>query len=157
MKSKEFEVCVRAIIRYRGKTLVCYHRKKRRYFFPGGHIKFGESINEALKREIKEELNIFVKKFSFIGMVDNIYREEGKEHHEINFVFDTKTDRITEGREIEETKGDHISFILFDKKRFSKERVLPIALRESILKWLKNRKMFWASQIYDKVLLKKRN
>lgn len=148
----KFEVCIRAIIRQRGKILVCQHKEKGYYFFPGGHINFGESIRDAFIREIKEELNTNVKNFSFIGMVDNIYEEEGKKHHEINFVFDAKVNKIGEGRVIEETKKDHIGFVLFDKKRFLKEKVLPIALQKAILKWLRNKKFFWVSQIYDKVI-----
>ncbi len=149
---KDFEICIRAIIRQRGKILVCWHREKGYYFFPGGHLEFGETIPQALSREIREELRIDIKKYSFIGLVDNIYEEKGQKHHEINFVFNTKVRRITEGRVIEETKRDHIAFILFDKKRFLKEKVLPIALQKSVLKWLKDKNFFWASQVYNKAI-----
>jgi len=149
---ENFEVCVRAIIRQRGKILICQHKEKGYYFFPGGHVNFGESIKDAFLREIREELNIAVKNFLFIGMVDNIYEEEGQKHHEINFVFDTKVVGVPKSKVIEEAKKNHIGFILFDKKRSSKEKVLPIALQKAILKWLKDKKFFWASQIYNKTI-----
>jgi len=149
---EKFEVCVRVIIWQRNKILICKHREKGYYFFLGGHLEFGESIPQALSREIKEELGIDIKKYSFIGLVDNIYEEEGQKHHEINLVFDTKVDRIPKSRVIEETKKDHIEFILFDKKRFSKEKVLPTALQETILKWQKAKKFFWVSQIKNKTI-----
>jgi ADP-ribose pyrophosphatase YjhB (NUDIX family) len=84
---ENFEVCIRAIIQNKGKILVCFNKEKGYYFFPGGHLNFGEEIGKALSREIKEELGMKIKKFSFIGLVDNVYKEDGKRHHEINLVF----------------------------------------------------------------------
>jgi len=147
---ENFEICIRAIIQDRGKILVCQHKEKGYYFFPGGHLKFGESVKNGLFREIREELNATVKKFSFIGMVDNIYEEKSQRHHEINFVFHVIVDKLSEKWEVEETKKDHIAFTLLDIKRFKREKVLPIALQKAILKWLKNKKFFWASQFYEK-------
>ena len=149
---ENFEVCVRTVIQDKGKILVCWHKEKGYYFFPGGHLKFGEKIQDALFREIKEELNIKVKKIRFIGLVDNLYEEAGEEHHEINLVFKVEVGRIAEGVEIEETKKDHIIFVFFDRKRFLKEKILPIALQKAVLKWLKDKKIFWASQIYNKTI-----
>ena len=83
----KFEICIRAIILNNGKILVCRKKKKGYYFFPGGHLEFGEKIGDALTREIKEELNVAVKKFSFIGVVDNVFKEDDEKHHEINFIF----------------------------------------------------------------------
>jgi 8-oxo-dGTP pyrophosphatase MutT (NUDIX family) len=125
--------------------------QKRRYlFFSGGHLEFGESIPQALKREIKEELGIKIKKFSLICLVDNFYEEEGKKHHEINLVFHVIPEKI-----VSESREDHISFFFFDKKKFKKEKVLPIALQKAILKWQKDKKFFWASQMKEKTIFHK--
>ena len=143
MKNKEFEICVRAIIRRGNKILVCKHKNKHKndYFFPGGHIDFGESAREALSRELKEELDISLEKISFMGAVENIFKHDGKNHHEINFVFDVKAKKVKD-----KSLEDHLDFLFLDIKQFSKKRVLPIALRKQVLKWLKNKKVFWASQ-----------
>ena len=125
-------------------------QRERILFFSGGHLNFGEGITEALERELKEELGIKIKKFSLVGLVDNIYEEQGKEHHEINLVFHViPTEIISRSRE------NHISFFFFDKKRFKKEKVLPIALQKAILKWQKNKKFFWASQIKENAIFHK--
>lgn len=42
---------------------------------------------------------------------------------------------------------DHIDFVFLSKKEFKKEKVLPLALQKNIINWLKNGKIFWASQI----------
>ncbi|MGB9598672.1 MAG: NUDIX domain-containing protein [Minisyncoccales bacterium] len=82
---KNFEVCIRGVIKEKNKILVCYHKRENFYFFPGGHVRFGESVREAVLREFKEELGISVKKFFFIGAMENIYTFKGKIHHEFNF------------------------------------------------------------------------
>ena len=126
---KNFEICIRIIIQNRGKILVFFHKTKGYYFFPGGHLNFWEKINEALKRGFKEELGIKIRKFSLVGLADNIYEEEGKEHHEINLVFYVIPAKITS-----QSEENYIPFFFFDKKRFKKEKVLPIVLQRAILK-----------------------
>lgn len=145
MDKEEFDICVRAIIRHDSKILVCQTKEKSYYFFPGGHIDFGESAKEALLREVKEELNISVRKCSFIGAVENIYIEDNQRYHEINLVFSAGVDKVTT-----ESREDHINFSLMDINKFSQEKILPIALKKAVLKWSKNKKTFWVSQIYDK-------
>ena len=64
---KSIDVLVRAIIEINGKILVCKKRNKKYYFFPGGHVEFGETAEKALRREVKEELGLNIKKCYFIG------------------------------------------------------------------------------------------
>lgn len=145
---KNIEICVRAIIQSKGKILVCWHKKNKYYFFPGGHVDFGEMAEPALIRELKEELDIVVKKLSPIGIVENIYiekqdkyqRPRGK-HHEINLVFNVKAEKIKD-----KSLEDHIDFIFLDIKDFAKTRVLPIALKKQVLNWLKDKKPFWVTR-----------
>jgi len=144
---ENFEICIRAIIQNKRKNFSLFSQKERVLFFPGGHLEFGESIPDALFREIKEELGIKIKKFFLIGLVDNFYEEEGKKHHEINLVFYVIPEKI-----VSESREGHISFFLFDKEKFKKEKVLPIALQKAILKWQKDKKFFWASQIKEKTI-----
>lgn len=144
---KNFEVCVRGIIFYKNKILICKLKKENFYFFPGGHLKFGETIKEALFREFKEELGIEIKKYSLIGVVDNIFLWR-KKHHEFNFVFEIvpkKLKVIPRERKLD--------FFLVKLDEFKKMKILPLALKKAILKWQKDKKFFWASQIYNKTTL----
>jgi 8-oxo-dGTP pyrophosphatase MutT (NUDIX family) len=144
---KNFEVCVRGMIKRGNKILVCYHKKENIYFFPGGHINFGESVKEAILREFKEELGISVKKFSLIGVMENVYVFKRIKHHEFNLVFEIRPKKLKL-----KSREEHIDFFWFDLERFKKEKVLPIALQKAILKWQKDKKFFWASQIYEKTI-----
>lgn len=139
-----FEVIVRAVIEDKGKILLCRNKKKNYYYLPGGHLEFGEKIDKALAREIKEELNLKVEKSFFIGMVDNIFIKDKKDknvHHEINLIFKTKVNKI---HTVSQEK--YIDFILMSKKEFLKEKkIYPITLKKQLIKWFKNKKIFYIS------------
>lgn len=138
---KEIEVLVRAVIQNKGKTLVCKRVDKKYYFFPGGHVKFGESTGKALARELKEELGLKIKKASFIGGSEHLFIEGGIKRHEINLAFDTLVKKInTKSRE------EHLEFLFLDKNSLAKEKVLPLVLVRAILKWFKDKKIFWLAK-----------
>ena len=56
-----------------------------KYIIPGGHIELGETMEEALKREIKEETNLDIFDLEFLVLQEFIF---GKEFHEKrHFIF----------------------------------------------------------------------
>ncbi|NIO44515.1 MAG: NUDIX domain-containing protein [Candidatus Aenigmarchaeota archaeon] len=55
---------------------------------PGGHIKPNESLETALKREMKEELEIDIRKFKFLMTVERI-DPTSNEHFEHNLFIIT--------------------------------------------------------------------
>ncbi|HLC90749.1 MAG TPA: NUDIX domain-containing protein [Candidatus Nanoarchaeia archaeon] len=46
---------------------------------PGGHLKWGETLEECVKREVKEETNLDVDKIELIGIQESIF---SKEYHQ---------------------------------------------------------------------------
>lgn len=46
--------------------------------FPGGSVEFGERLEDALRREIREEFGIEIKIGPLIDVVDHILPEEGQ-------------------------------------------------------------------------------
>lgn len=139
---KEIEALVRAIIYNKGKLLVCKNIGKKYYFFPGGHLEFGENAKKGLTRELKEELGLTVKKCSFIGGSEHIFIKDGIKRHEINLAFQVSVKGIsTKSRE------NHLQFFLIDKKQLIKKNVLPKTLKKAVFKWLRDKKPFWVSQI----------
>jgi len=56
--------------------LIKSYKWKDRFTIPGGHIEIGESIEKALKREIKEEVGLDIKVIKFITYHEAIFSEE---------------------------------------------------------------------------------
>jgi nucleoside triphosphatase len=76
--------------------LVKSHKWRGKYVMPGGHIELGESIREALHREIKEETGLEVHECQFLCFQEFIMDDSfWKERHFIFFDFACKT-RSTE-------------------------------------------------------------
>lgn len=141
MRNKNiFEICARAIIIRNGKLLVCRCRDRNYHFFPGGHVEFGETAKQTLKRELKEELGVNARKFSYMGTVENIYSEHANMHHEINLVF-----KAGAGKFPSVSKEDHLVYNFVDLKNLKREQIYPLVLCDAVSKWLKNKENFWMS------------
>ena len=54
---------------------------------PGGRCEFFEISKDALKREMKEELNSEIKIIRPLYFVENFFSFEGKEYHEISIFY----------------------------------------------------------------------
>ena len=70
----------------------CLDSEKQDYFCRplGGGIEFGESSQEAMLREISEEIGTEVENLNLIKVIENIFTYEGKQGHEIVFVYDAE-------------------------------------------------------------------
>lgn len=56
------------------------------YGIPGGHLEYGETIENAVKRELEEELGIKVLKLSFNSIIDE--PRENEHYIQINFLIE---------------------------------------------------------------------
>lgn len=98
MTEQEFPepTCGALIFNPEGKTLLIKsHKWKNKYVIPGGHIELGESIEVALKREIKEETGLDIYNINFICFQEFIFDDAfWKKRHFIFFDFACKTNSI---------------------------------------------------------------
>lgn len=63
---------VRALIIKDNKIHLTFSRRYQDYLTPGGGVEEGESLIEALKRELKEELGALIKKYQAFGYLETI-------------------------------------------------------------------------------------
>jgi nucleoside triphosphatase len=68
------------------------HKWSNRYTVPGGHIELGEKIEDALKREIKEETGLDIYDIEFVCVQEFIFGESfWKKSHFIFFDYACRT------------------------------------------------------------------
>jgi len=61
----------------------------RRYARPlGGGVELGETSEQAIVREIREELGAEVQDLKLLGVLENLFKLEGRQQHEVVFVYD---------------------------------------------------------------------
>jgi 8-oxo-dGTP diphosphatase len=141
---KAIEVIARAVVVHNNTILLCRPKDQEYgdyYYFPGGHVEFGESAEAALRREIKEETGADVTETHFIGALENRFiQHNNEEKHEINLVFEAHlaSAEIRDREEHIESKW----VLLEDCKN---ARVLPETLKNRVFRWLEDKQAFYGN------------
>lgn len=81
------------------------HKWNDMYVIPGGHIELGESMEDALRREIREETGLAIHDIEFLAFQEFIYDEAfWKRRHFIffDYVCRTRTSQVTLNEEAQE-------------------------------------------------------
>jgi NAD+ diphosphatase len=101
---------------YKDKLLLVVRSKdpqKDKLDLPGGFLDPGESIEQAAKREIQEELGVVVDNLDYLGSYPNIYEYEGILYNTCDVILVTRvsnlpTDFSEEVKEIKLLKPEEI-------------------------------------------------
>ena len=82
-----FNYCARAMIEQDGKVLIMCVDDAGYYHLPGGHVAIGETSEQALVREIAEEVGftVTVKKLVLVG--EQFYQKKGIDNHSVIFYY----------------------------------------------------------------------
>ena len=126
MEKKILNIVLSPII-YRGRILLLKRAKEPftgLWGMPGGKLEFGENLEEAIEREIKEETAIPVKFVSIRGLVNEIFHEvatKTKQAQSIIFVCEVTP---SHGSQVASEEGRLKWFKLADLKKFH-EQIIP--------------------------------
>jgi nucleoside triphosphatase len=90
-----------------GKILLIKGKKfKDRYVIPGGHIEVGETFEEALRREVKEETGLDIENIQLLSLQESIFNPHyhTKRHFlYIDFACTTVSTQVTLNEESQES------------------------------------------------------
>jgi len=97
---EKIKACVGVMIFKDGKVLMGERKGSHgsgEYSFPGGHLEFGESFEECVKRETFEETGVKIKNIKF-QCLSNIYKHSGRQDVLVSFIADWESgeDKIME-------------------------------------------------------------
>ena len=109
------------------------HKWRDKYVVPGGHIELGERIEDALKREVKEETGLDVTDVEFLCFQEFVYDETfWKRRHFIFFDYVCRTDStdVTLNEEAEE----YVWVSLKEALEMPIEPYTDVAIREYLRK-----------------------
>lgn len=114
-----------------GKILLCKsHKWENKYVIPGGHIEYGEKMEEALKREIFEETGLHIYDLKLISLKESICNNtfhEQKHFIFIDYLCRTDSSEVFLNDEAEEYEWADIDRIeQYDFGGFTKELLLKL-------------------------------
>ncbi len=118
--NRQPNVAVKIIIKWKDRILVRRH-KNGVFDFPGGRMKFGETIFGTLKRELKEELgHSLVKEPRFLDVYN--YISKNKKRHSVFLNYTLKLEEKPELTDKKEAKNLWLTKQEFISKKIIKER-----------------------------------
>jgi ADP-ribose pyrophosphatase YjhB (NUDIX family) len=87
----QFKVLVGIIAVYDNKLLIIQRSSTAKYkpgnwTFVCGHLNYGESLRDAVQRELKEEVSLGGDILGIVGTNEWIWHEEKKHHLQINYI-----------------------------------------------------------------------
>lgn len=109
-ENEKFNFRVAAIFKYKNKILIQKSEKDSFFSLIGGKVKLGETTFDALKREVKEEINMEINKqrSNLLRICENFFSYNFKKYHELLFIYCIEID---DDDKIEKNED----FICFDK------------------------------------------
>jgi len=148
----QIEVIARALILNGDKILLTHAKSKKYTYLPGGHVKYGEFTEEALKRELQEELGVSTEIIAFVGVLEYKYKSfEGETmiFHELNLIFYVKISGAVSTVHGLQSKEKRLEFIWVPIKKLKDYNLLPAPLITLIPSWINSEKPFFQSSFSE--------
>ena len=131
-----YRVC--AVIVSNGKLLAMHDERSPYYYLPGGRVKLGETAEQAVLREIREELEVKATIARPLWLNQSFFTEDVDHlnYHElcIYFLLDiSQTDLLTKGERFTLHERNHThDFEWLPFERLSQEYFYPVFLKTAI-------------------------
>ena len=128
---------VDAVIPYRGGIVLIKRRNepfKDHYALPGGIVEYGERVEDALVREVKEETGLNVRPYKLVGVYSDPDRDPRGHFVSVCFLAIPEGGELkasSDAKEVHVFKLDSLPLLAFDHKRMiedSKKYLLELGL-----------------------------
>ena len=128
------------LLEHEGRLLLqeFWHEHDHYHFYrpPGGGIEHGERAFDAMRRELREELDAEVSEPQFLTVLENIFEYGGELKHEIVFLYRATVldERATQAAEVILTDGDAFTARWVPVEALLRETVVlyPVELRHQL-------------------------
>ena len=115
------------------KILLHKNDNKDNYCLPGGGVKFLETSEEAIIREIKEETGLDIKVDSFVTTIENIFEKDGIKFHEVYFIYKGSfIENIDTSKIINNIEGKPLKYGFVDLNKIDDYYILPVVIKDII-------------------------
>ncbi len=138
IENRKFNYRVCALFIHDGRLLAMHDERSPYYYLPGGRVELGERAEDAVIREVEEELGIKAEIIRPLWLNQTFFREDvdGLRYHEIciYFLMDTAgTDLLQRGERFTLIEGKHTHiFEWLDTNSLENEYFYPIFLKTEI-------------------------
>ncbi|EFF63949.1 NUDIX domain-containing protein [Turicibacter sanguinis] len=135
-----FNYHVAGVLIHENRLLVMTDERSPYYYLPGGRVSMNEESTMAIKREIKEELDVEVEATQLLWIVENFFVEQQSQEqfHEIGMYYLlqlTEEDILKRGQEFIMNEGGYkkLSFLWLPLEKIKHLNIYPLFLKERIM------------------------
>ena len=133
-ENEEFHGRTCGIIKQDNKFLIMKVNKTSYFHIPGGHIEIGEDSEQAIIREIKEEVGCEVEKTHLFAIQENFWERNNKKCHGIEFYYIIEPKQQLEMKNYQRIEEDNGKELLLEFKWVNIHELKEIDLRPNNIK-----------------------
>ncbi len=124
------------ILNEKKEVLLCKSPKfNDKFIVPGGHVEIGETLKQALKREIKEETGLEIEPVKFINFYNAINPKDFFEKR--HFIFFDFLCKVKDKNKLVLDNKELTEFLWIEPKKALKKLDLEIYTKKTIINYLK--------------------
>jgi 8-oxo-dGTP diphosphatase len=133
---------VRALLVSAGHILLARLQVRPVAFLPGGRVEPGEALMDALSREVKEECGAVAEKIAYLGVAENIWRENGRRMHDLSHFF------LVESRDLDPSvtprcNDEGVEMYWIPSSQMKHEPIKPESVKQLLCNWLDGARNTW--------------